>query len=1370
MSVTLGVIATLGIAFVTYQVRNSGEFSDWQGAMATSIFVILAVCAWISAFLSSRQRPHTGIQLLFVALLVFVLSVPIFIANRGTVVAMVGFLLIMGISLQTLPEKRSNLWIAISAVISIIAVLTDLWIPIDRVAATFTPLPLVGLALAAGVFLLVLLFQYRRLRLRTKLMVTFIAVPTVVVMLVGGFSLYIFLNRLNTQIDQNSITDILTKKNSVNFFLTSVGDDVQFLSQSVTLKNYLETLAGNADSDTVAAAREDLNEEFYAFAQARSIYDQIRFIDASGQEIIRVNTDGNGISTIVPEEDLQNKAGRYYFDDTFALGDGELMISPLDLNVEQGAIETPHKPVIRYGTPVIVNGEKVGVIVTNVLANNFLDLLKDETNANYLVDSDGYYLYHPDEEKRWGRDLETGFKIQQDAPELTKELFSGQTASYNDDINHYAFTPVVIPGEDAPRWYLLNALPLKTAFAPVTETVSVSMAVLAISLMVTSLLALLISQSLTNPMTKLTDAVEEISQGNLDVAVELKNEDELGMLAQTFTQMAARLRNSFSAIEMHTQDLELAAEVSRILSQVHDLDQLLETAVELVRSRFALYYTQIYLINDVRKILVLRAGTGEIGKQLLQQSHSLPIGPGSINGTAVSEKRSIIIPDASQNPLFRANPLLPRTRSEMSVPMLIGDRVVGVLDLQSAEANALTNENLIAFETLANQIAIAIENATLLAEAVAARTEIENYSRRITRDGWDNYLDGIQHPKTIGYELDLQTSTEPNKETTPTTWDNALNIPITIIDQPIGAIQIEANEDQEWTEENLALVQAIAEEVGQQVENLRLLDNATRYQIEAEQAVRRLTHEAWESYEDSADLADGFVYDQMEVKPATAVAFADAAATDLIQQPLSLHGEEVGEIIITKADDTDDAFTDELVTAVADQLVSHMESLRLSEQTERALAESQRRGRELTIINHVVGRISNAAGLQDSMQIIVEELVDAINVDQVRVAMLNNERTKITVIAEKYDTTINESALGLEIPLAGNTLTQDVINTRQTIFIPNCQTSPQTINIREMLVEQHIQSFAVMPIVIDNVAIGTVGLDILDEQKTISDDQIKLAETLILQAATAIQKAQLFEETEARAEELAVINQVAETVARQIDQQELLKAVHEQIQRIMTVDAFFVALYDAQAETLSYPYAYDNDQVYQLPPSKPSKKNFSYQVFQTGKPILINRTQDEIDKLTGKREISSMLGDTQRISASLIFVPLLTGTQTLGILSIQAYQLNAYNQSNIDLLSSIAHHLAVALENTRLLTETRQTAEREHVLREISTTINTAMDAESVLQTAAREIGRALGLETYVYLTPDINVAQQTKKPESNGDQNTQTEGAKIQHGGKRSH
>ncbi|PID86862.1 MAG: hypothetical protein CSB13_02315 [Chloroflexi bacterium] len=799
-------------------------------------------------------------------------------------------------------------------------------------------------------------------------------------------------------------------------------------------------------------------------------------------------------------------------------------------------------------------------------------------------------------------------------------------------------------------------------------------------------------------------------------------------------------------VNERTRDLELAAEISRVLSQITNLDDLLQESVEKICTQFDLYYAQIYLADPTTNSLALQAGTGDVGQKLVRRGHRLVIGSGSINGVAASEKRAVIVSDTAASFMFKPNALLPRTRSELALPLVIGERVVGVLHLQGTEVNAFTQENLPAFEALGGQLAVAIENAQLLSDAAEARAAIESFTRRISREGWDSYLDAVSHPHFIGYSFAADAAapiTEPFSQKCDE--GNMAQVPIDVVGETVGAIQVEAEEERVWTAKDLDLIQSVATQVGQQVEMLRSLDEAAKYRQEAERALQRVTHEAWLTYEETAELAHGFTYDQVEVKPTTAVSLGDDPA-DFIHHDLAVHGEPIGELAISKPEQFDQEFTDKLVTAVANQLVNHIENLRLTEQTEKALAETQRQGRELAIINRVVSQVSQAGGLHNNMQIIVDELVEATQVDQARIALLDSQQTKVTIVAENFDTSTNQSALGMEIPLAGNLLTQTVLESQKPIFIKDVLTSPYTKNIRDMLKAQHIQSFLVMPIVINHVSIGTIGLDILDTKKTITDEQVRLAETLMLQAATAIQKAQLFEQTEARAEELAVINEVAQIVSQQREQTEVMQAVYEQIQRILPVDTFFIALHNKKTGNIDYPYWVNDNRVQSHPSEAPESHNAIYQVLQTAKPALIHQTPNETGELHPNHPGNP--------PASLMYIPLIAGQEILGILSIQTRQTNAYDQGSLDLLVGIANHVALSLENTRLLQNTQRAAKREQMLREISSTINTSIDAESVLQTAAREIGRALGIEAYVYLAaPEPETVEQAEHTQPNPDQ-----------------
>jgi len=149
-----------------------------------------------------------------------------------------------------------------------------------------------------------------------------------------------------------------------------------------------------------------INQEYLAFIRQKAIYDQVRFIDATGQEICRVNFN-RGNPQIVSKSDLQSKKNRYYFKDTFSLAAGQIFVSPFDLNIEKGQIETPLKPMIRFGTPIFdTSGRKRGIIVLNFLGRTLLDAIdkvaKLSPGATMLLNADGYWLHGEKSENRWG--------------------------------------------------------------------------------------------------------------------------------------------------------------------------------------------------------------------------------------------------------------------------------------------------------------------------------------------------------------------------------------------------------------------------------------------------------------------------------------------------------------------------------------------------------------------------------------------------------------------------------------------------------------------------------------------------------------------------------------------------------------------------------------------------------------------------------------------------------------------------------------------------------------------------------------------------------------------------------------------------------
>lgn len=244
----------------------------------------------------------------------------------------------------------------------------------------------------------------------SKAMNLFFIIFLAVGSLLAGSVALLYRAEFNTFLSEIKVQE----RNSLGLQSIAIGDkfdtivgDLLFLSRQNELLTYL------ASGDP--QEKKAIQAEYTEMLVAKKSYDQIRYLDTNGMERVRVNFAG-GKPEIVPEEKLQSKSRRYYFMDTFVLGEREVFVSPLDLNMEQGRVEQPLKPMIRFGTPVFDNkGVKRGIVLLNYLAANLLELIKAEQaekkSANMLVNTEGYWLLNPENEKEWGFMFEDRAKI-----------------------------------------------------------------------------------------------------------------------------------------------------------------------------------------------------------------------------------------------------------------------------------------------------------------------------------------------------------------------------------------------------------------------------------------------------------------------------------------------------------------------------------------------------------------------------------------------------------------------------------------------------------------------------------------------------------------------------------------------------------------------------------------------------------------------------------------------------------------------------------------------------------------------------------------------------------------------------------------------
>ncbi|WP_428623645.1 GAF domain-containing protein, partial [Sedimenticola sp.] len=205
-------------------------------------------------------------------------------------------------------------------------------------------------------------------------------------------------------------------------------------------------------------------------------------------------------------------------------------------------------------------------------------------------------------------------------------------------------------------------------------------------------------------------------------------------------------RNRFETIITNRAiEMQAVAEVGTAAATILDTDKLLQEVVDLTKNRFDLYHAHIYLLDKTTETLVLTSGAGKIGQQMVAEGRQIPLNQEqSLVARAARSRQGVVINDVKSEPGFLPHPLLPDTRSEMAVPLITGDQVLGVLDVQSDRLNYFSKEDISTFTTLAAQMAVALQNARLFTESEKRASELAFISRIVTEINVSDIETGLQ--------------------------------------------------------------------------------------------------------------------------------------------------------------------------------------------------------------------------------------------------------------------------------------------------------------------------------------------------------------------------------------------------------------------------------------------------------------------------------------------------------------------------------------------------------------------------------------------------------------------------------------------------
>ena len=295
--------------------------------------------------------------------------------------------------------------------------------------------------------------------------------------------------------------------------------------------------------------------------------------------------------------------------------------------------------------------------------------------------------------------------------------------------------------------------------------------------------------------------------------------------------------------------LQAAAATGEIIGKLLKLDEVLPQAVELIRERFAFYHVQIFLLDEAGENALLAASTGSVGQQLFERRHSLPVGSRSVIGRVTSTMQPVTANDTDS--FYHRNELLPNTRSELALPIMDGDKIIGALDVQSRRYEIFTYEVIQALLVVANQLGTTIRNARLFEEQETTTRdarrlflesetnlrEIQRLNQQLTRSGWQDYLETGKPVSGVTVQRDemlataewstslLQASQGRQSVTNEKNGQRIIAVPMMLGNEVIGAIEVEANDSVQEADVT-EMVNAVAQRLALSLDKARLFEES----------------------------------------------------------------------------------------------------------------------------------------------------------------------------------------------------------------------------------------------------------------------------------------------------------------------------------------------------------------------------------------------------------------------------------------------------------------------------------------------------------------------------------------------------------------
>ncbi len=813
----------------------------------------------LSAFLVRKGQGKRAVILMIIATNVVMLITTLVTSGLDIMLAILSGIVTFGVASMTLSSTETKKAMYGNAAVVFYLLFLYLVEPFERtplVAYNDASPYIIGFFVL--VFFVLIFRQYPSYTLRTKLAVAFLFLSSSIVLVTFTFISLNMRNTITANAQEKLLANASLSAKNIDNFLKYNLNFVETTSTYLNISSYLLLSPEERKNSSTESQVQNL-----LFSLSGNSTDILSFaiLDVNGINIIDSNKTQIG----------QDESQQDYFQRPIDSSKG--YISPVLYLPDED------ESVLFFSAPIHNDmGSILGVLRAKYSASALQEMIVNEKSIagagsfSVLFDSNHIILAHALSPQLIGKTI---YSPSADEIKSLKENFLVPAYRKDNEISHnftkieegltnFVTTPYFTSDEtesdksvsgavtqlNTVPWLILSAQPNDIFLAPVQQQIR-RMVISSLALII---LAVFTSFGLANilvaPLIRLENTAQEFTKGNLEARATIEADDEIGALARTFNDLVSRLNKTINTLEHRIEErtqtleqrtayLEASSKVAQAASEMLDTNTLIQEVVEIIKERFNFYYVGLFLVDEENEQAVLKAATGKAGQKMLDKEHKIKIGEGMI-GWCIENKQARIALDIGEDAVQFKNPDLPKTHSESALPLRSRGRVLGALTVQSTEKSAFDKSNIIPLQTMVDQVAVALDNAELLAKSEdALKAERKAYGE-FSQKTWRELTESQTISRFIvdekGKPHPISASEKNNNLAQITEEGKILEddkrtaiIPIKNRGYILGGIKIRKGENEKpWTPEELEITAAISEHLSVALDSARHFDETQR--------------------------------------------------------------------------------------------------------------------------------------------------------------------------------------------------------------------------------------------------------------------------------------------------------------------------------------------------------------------------------------------------------------------------------------------------------------------------------------------------------------------------------------------------------------